>query len=386
MMEDLNRVSQAALSAANSDSSLDELDKISSIARATAEARKAEIDAKNATKILSNEFWKTWTSLLIPIASLLTVLATVYIQNKQLLLTRQQIEDTEWRDFLGSMRNSQNSAISDVTFVPRLKSFLPSETYGAQAVDVGKRLMGNLTDKAGFDDLYDTLFPVEKDITLHDITDILKNLQRTDAYLQTACSPVDPVLSTPPEFSSWGYCVDTITDEQALSYLKNYGGKDVVMQARKNSFATTYEEKKLSNEIASIIKRQTSKNGFDLSGLVFEYGDFSSVNFSSSDLTNSSFDNCDLSMTEVTPGKSLNTDFNTSNWWDAKAISRTILEDLIANRFPGFFKGEEIHVHKGFSQDYYLQQINRLCRVDELDCSKLLKPYKEESLHIKDDL
>jgi hypothetical protein len=39
MMEDLNRVSQAALSAANSDSSLDELDKISSIARATADAK-----------------------------------------------------------------------------------------------------------------------------------------------------------------------------------------------------------------------------------------------------------------------------------------------------------------------------------------------------------
>jgi uncharacterized protein YjbI with pentapeptide repeats len=384
-MDDVNDLSRAALSTINQNSSLDDLDKVSSIAKAAAEAKKADLETKNAGRILSIEFWKTLTGIFIPIASLLTVVATVYIQSRQLMLTSHQIEDTQWRDFLDSIRKTQNVAISDVTFVPRLKSFLRSETYGLQATDVGKRLMGNLTDKPSFDDLFDTLFPHGANFTLADITDILKNLHRTDLSIEAACNPIDPTLHIPSEFNPWGYCVNIITDEQALGFLKNYAGREAVMQARKNGSATESEEKRLYGTVASLLKERADKSEVDLTDLVFDGGDFSSVDFSLSDLSGSQFNACNLSMAQVTPIASLNTNFNTSNWWDARTISRPILEKLITDSFPGNYKGEVLHVLKGFNQEYYSEQVKRLCRADGFDCSTSSIPYNRDYFTAKED-
>jgi hypothetical protein len=175
------------------------------------------------------------------------------LDSVKVTLSRQQLEDTQWREFLESINNSPNAAISEVTFVPRLKSFLHSNVYNIQVVDIAKRLLGQLTDRPSFDDLFDVVFPTESSISLNDMKDVLKVLQRTDIAIQIACNPTDQAfqaLQIPTGFYPWGLCTtDGITDQEALNYLKNYPDKGKVIQARRGSKATADEEYDVTRRI-----------------------------------------------------------------------------------------------------------------------------------------
>lgn len=58
-------------------------------------------------------------------------------------------------------------------------------------MDVAKRLLGQLTDRAGFDELFGVVFPEDSDVSLDDMKDVLNSLQRTDIAIQITCNPTD---------------------------------------------------------------------------------------------------------------------------------------------------------------------------------------------------
>lgn len=249
MFDDPKNLARAAFSMLTEKSALEDLEKVASIAKSAAEARKAEIESEIAKGTFWGGLGKSLSNIAVPIASIAAVVATFWIQSNQVTLSRQQLEDTEWREFLQSIK-SQNAAISEVTFVPRLKSFLHSNTYKTQVVDVAKRLLGQLTDRAGFDDLFNVVFPSGSSASLDDMRDILELLQRTDIAIQIACHPTDQAfqaLQIPTKFDPWGLCDTEISDQEALDYLKNYPGKDKIIQARRDSRTTADEEGDVTN-------------------------------------------------------------------------------------------------------------------------------------------
>jgi len=302
----------------------------------------------------------------VPLASMAAVVTTFWIQSNQVTLSWQQLEDTQWREFLGSINKSPNTAISEVTFVPRLKTFLHSNVYKIQVIEVAKRLLGQLTDRAGFDDLFDVVFPAESDISLSDMKDVLKTLQRTDIAIQIACNPTDQTFQTsqiPTSFYPWGPCNTDITDQEALDYLKNYPGKDKVIQARRDSKATADEEYDVTRRILLIVRTTLVKNketDINLNGVHLNGGNCTGIDFSRIDVTGAGFDNCDFTGAIFTPIRYENVTPSNSNWWDAAKISKEVLEIFISKYYPGNFDHQVIQAHKNFSQEYYVDRIARI--------------------------
>ena len=300
MPDDFKNLAGAAFSKLSEKSNLDDLEKVASIAKYTAEAQKAEIEAQNARSTIWGGLGKNLPNIVVPLASLAAVVTTFWIQSNQVSLSRQQLEDTQWREFLESVNKSPNSAISDVTFVPRLKSFLHSNVYNGQVVDVAKRLLGQLTDRAGFDELFGVVFPEDSDVSLDDMKDVLNSLQRTDIAIQITCNPTDQAyqaLQIPVRLSQWGLCDGGITDQQVLDYLKSYPGKDKIIQAKRDSYTTADEEYDVTRRILSIVREVLAKNKgthINLAGLHFQWGDFTGIDFSEIDLTDTFFERCNF--------------------------------------------------------------------------------------------
>ncbi len=319
MIDDPKGLVRAAFSLLSEKSTLDDLDKVGSIAKAAAEVDKAETDSKNARGTFWREVGAVFSSVAVPVAALATVVVTIWIQSNQASLSRQQLEDTQWREFLESISKSQNNAISDVTFVPRLKTFLHSNVYHDQVDDIAKRLLGRLTDKVSFDDLFNIAFPAGNTRRLSDMKDILKALQRTDIIIQITCNPTDQAflsLQIPAGLAPWGLCATDITEQEALNYLKTYPSKDKIIQAKRDSNATADEENIVTNEILRIVRNISVENNgmeIDLSGLHFSGGDCSAIDFSRMDLTDALFASCDFTKSILTPVRYQNIDLDSSN-------------------------------------------------------------------------
>jgi hypothetical protein len=146
MSKKIDELVEAALQHVNPTSSLDDIGKALEIAKTATENAKTNQELRTSVEQMRGERLKTWASILVPIVSILALLATVltqmYQQHSQLLAGRQQAEDAQWRELLATLQGGSSRAISDISLVPRLKTFFNSPTYGSQARDVSKRLMG----------------------------------------------------------------------------------------------------------------------------------------------------------------------------------------------------------------------------------------------------
>jgi hypothetical protein len=375
MPEDYNNLARAALSKLSETSNLDDLEKAASIAKYAAETHQAEIDSANSQKTAFGQLLGGIPSILVQLASLATVIATVWIQSNQINLSRQQLENTKWLTFLESVSKSQNSAISDVTFVPRLKTFLRSELYKDQVIDVAKRLLGQLTDRPGFDDLFNVVFPANSTYSINDMTDVLKSLTRTDIALKLVCNPTDETfkdLQIPVKLYDWGICDGGLKDDQVIGYLKTYPGKDKLIQARRDLFTTSDEEGEVSKRLSSAVRAFLINNkgkDVDLSGVAIEQADFSGVDLSLVDVTGASCDVCDFTGALLIPAKSEGFQPLTSSWWEADTINKTLLNTFISEYYPGYYDYERIHVNKDFNKEYYISKVMRLCRQVNIVCN-----------------
>ena len=106
--------------------SVEDLGKIAAAMKAVAETKQTEANARNKARETRLELFKSLAALLVPVVSLLALFGTIISQNKQLEASRQQLEDTEWRDLLTSLKGQSDSVYSDPTVAPRLRSFFAS--------------------------------------------------------------------------------------------------------------------------------------------------------------------------------------------------------------------------------------------------------------------
>jgi len=102
MSDKIDELVDAALKHVNPSSSLEDIGKVLEIAKSATENAKTNQEIKNSSALMRSESLKTLGSILVPIVSILALLATVmtqmYQQHSQLQASRQQSEDTEWRE------------------------------------------------------------------------------------------------------------------------------------------------------------------------------------------------------------------------------------------------------------------------------------------------
>ncbi len=85
--------------------SVEDLGKIAAAMKAVAETKQTEANARNKARETRLELFKSLAAFLVPVVSLLALFGTIISQNKQLEASRQQLEDTEWRDLLTPTRS-----------------------------------------------------------------------------------------------------------------------------------------------------------------------------------------------------------------------------------------------------------------------------------------
>jgi hypothetical protein len=184
-MTELDDLEKLLLSEATKAASLQDMSTIATALKTTAEARAALSSELTGKRAYLLELIKSFSAFLVPIVSLIALAATVIVQTKQIEATRQQVEDSEWRDLLGSLKGSSDSIYTDLTIAPRLTSFAASATYGAQAKAISIRLMGRLSNPDGFQDLFSYVFPAITSKDIPALLDVARSLTKSKRALET---------------------------------------------------------------------------------------------------------------------------------------------------------------------------------------------------------
>jgi hypothetical protein len=133
-MSELKDLEQRTLGEAAKATTVEQISVAATALKTIAEARTALNSDLTARRGYVLEVIKSLSTFLVPIVSLIALATTMVVQTQQIQATRQQTENTEWRDLLSSLKGEPGSVVlKDVTIAPRLTSFSTSTTYGGQA-------------------------------------------------------------------------------------------------------------------------------------------------------------------------------------------------------------------------------------------------------------
>jgi hypothetical protein len=378
MSEKIDELVEAALQHVNTASSLEDIGKALEIAKTATENAKTNQELRTSVEQMRGERLKTWASILVPIVSILALLATVltqmYQQHSQFLAGRQQAEDTQWRELLATLQGGSSRAISDISLVPRLKTFFNSPIYGSQAGDVSKRLMGNLTDDGAFRDIYNAVFPEVRTTKLEDLIDISRIMFRTDTELHRKCAVLSQGLVIATQYqdpSEWGVCSILLPDAAIVGIIKSVNNSAEILNTRHAATDSASELLFLSAKILLAIKQYSKEypnKHSDMSGLQIYGADAKEVDFSGIDVSRSVFSYVDFSNAKLTPSKFENFDPTNSNWWDVAEVDQGLLQELIKYRYPGYVEREPIVTTTPITKDYYVHRIEILCKPFITNC------------------
>ena len=265
MDDAFDKAVQAAISRAAASGNLDDIEKAASISKTLAEAEKSGSEAKNARRQLRLQSITSFSSILVPIVSLLALVGTIYIQGQQLRETQQQnsaqLEDTQWRDFLTTLRASKDLFESDVTVAPRLRSFFHSTRYGDQAKDISIYIMGRLTSPAGFEDLYSIAFGDVSPDVFPEVLDVARALYNTRAVVVSECRDLSSQYKLPNE-AYLGLCTREISPTDLAKALGT-SFPQRGFELRQAEFALNDEMIFMSEKIGSYLRSNYGVNSRD---------------------------------------------------------------------------------------------------------------------------
>jgi hypothetical protein len=176
-MSELEDLERRMLSEAAKATTVEDMTAIGAALKTIAEARTALSSELTGRRAYTLEVIKSLSAFFVPLVSLLALFATVVVQTKQIEAGRQQVENSEWRDLLSSMKGETDSlVVKDVTIAPRLKSFASSPTYGDQAKAVSVNLMNHLSNPDGFQELFSYVFATVSNNNYVSVIDVGRKL------------------------------------------------------------------------------------------------------------------------------------------------------------------------------------------------------------------
>lgn len=373
-MDELDSLINAAIKKASTSGTLEDINKIAEIAKASAEANKAKADVANSRAQMQLEGLKSFATFLVPVVSLLTIAFTVYIQRLQLRETQLQNEATQWREFLSSAKISPNTVQSDITFSPRLRSFFSSPTYRDQAISISKRMMGGIANPTEFKDLFGVTFGVVDTTNFADVIDVGKLLNSNMSRVYSDCNAFaddldDKTRNKIPNLAEVAPICSTSISEKTIKELGlKPAGSQALAQLRRDAAAFFYENWFLSGKLAEFLRSNykvgssPSPTTISLSDLNLRETDLSNVDFSSFDMSDTVIDFSVLKGAKLTPKKFGQTfDIRFSEWWEAQAIDQAALENFLMYEFPYYTEGEDFPSGLDVDREHYKQQIMALC-------------------------
>ena len=163
-----------------------------------------------AILLITSLYKRKWGWPLITV-TLLGLILTLYwagvfekglkgLHNHQLPVSREQNEDTQWRDLLSSFKGGSEVFYSDVTAVTHLRSFLESPRYKDEAIAIAMQVMGRLTRLDVFTALYSNVFgePVTEQ-NFQRVLEVAQALNSTRQKAEMVCSSLSTKYPTTKE-------------------------------------------------------------------------------------------------------------------------------------------------------------------------------------------
>lgn len=380
MGELLDRIGATAAAQYGGEREIPDLAAAASVLKTLAEAGKAEAEAENYQRQLRHERLKTWSALLIPLVSLLSLMGTVLFQGIQLREQTssaiRQSEDTEWRDMIATLRGPAANYASDITVPSRLQPFLDSERYRNRARDLAIRLMGNLTNLNAFVELYQATAQDGDSESLKRNIGIARALMATQTALDSECISEASSSGIPPEFP-FGVCTLMIPHDTAMTFAKMTKDPRTAFQRRQAYFALAGEIAFVGERIGEHLRQVTGKPGvspgIDLSFLSLRSVDLSGVDFSSISIRNSFFSFSKLNGSKCTPTNWDGFDIGDSEWWNCGSIDQKMLAVLLEYRYPYYDQGIFAYPSGEVTREFYEGRVAILCTSQMKACIPPLK-------------
>jgi hypothetical protein len=373
MDEALEKVRRAALEEAVATGTLQDIERAASVVKALAEAEKSASETRNARRQLSFQSITSLSAILVPVVSLLALVSTIYIQGQQLSETQQQnrtqLEDTQWRDFLTSLRGSPAVFDSDVTVAPRLRSFFNSVRYGDQARDISIRLMGRLTNAAGFKELYNIAFPVLTPDAFSKVLDVERALTATRNNVESECSNLSSKYDLPDD-AAFGLCTMALSVSNLTKHMKSEFPPRA-LERRQADAGLMDDLTFISQNITSYLKQNYSvghsekaqkKTVLNLADTSFFNLDWSNIDLSGGDLQRAFLQNVNFTNSYLRTTKYTGVWFYASNWWDAQNIDQDLLDMLIEYQYPFFVQNVAFAPLPEPTIGHYRARIAELCQ------------------------
>jgi hypothetical protein len=365
---------------ANADgASLEDINTAAGIAKAASEARKSAAEATNSNAQIRLEILKSVSTFLVPLVSFLTIAFTVWIQYLQSQETRHQDEATQWRDFLSYAKSSATTVQSDPTFSPRLRSFFSSSTYHDQAINISKRLMGEIADSGGFSDLFDVTFAQLDSDNFADVVDVEKLLYANTLKYYSTCAQFmdnlpDKIKQKVPKTTDLaGICSRAVSEKAIRDAGVDADRLKTLAQLRHDTTAFEDENNAVSVKIGDYIRNNYSIGKPHASKVIllnhlYIYGaNLSDVDFSSFDVSDTIFDSTILTRAKFTPAKLTTAaggtpvDLRDTEWWEAREIDQVALEYLVEYEYPYYFKDLQYPGNPHVDKNHYAERVMALC-------------------------
>ena len=390
MSDFLGNVERAAAAKFGNPSTAEEVQAAATLAKTISEANKAKVDAQNQLRQLQLERLKSWSVVLVPIVSLLTLLGTVIVQavqlRQQFVASRSQSEDSEWRALLSSLQGSSKNYAADITVSSRLQAFINSDRYGEQARRLAVRVMGNLTNASAFSELLSATAQIEGEDELKILLGIAKALADTRQSIEFECYNEAMSIGVAAE-APYGVCTLAISAPVAHEIARKTADSKEALARRQSYFAVGVQVATVSARIGPILRKrypvgtdQSGSKPVDLTNLYLNGTDLSGVDFSTFDLSNSFIYFSKLDGAILNPR--FGGDFGDSEWWNAKSIEQNFLKWLIGNRFPYYDRAIFGYPSGAVTREFYEARVQALCTSRMAECNPPLPFFEPPPLNI----
>jgi hypothetical protein len=348
-MSAIETLQKRALTLAGVAQSAEEVKIASEYLKTIAEHDKIVSDIKNQQKLLKSEFWKTLSTAIVPLLTLLTLAVTIYFQYAQAQLTSAANEDAQWRTVLDVMTKPPGRT-SDIVKTSSLIPFYDSKRYKSQAYAITFLLVRKLSDFTEFRTLFDNAF-------VSSSWENAADMVRLAGLLDEAYTEIN----------------EKFEDLGGIDGLKSPKKPVTLVSANHQRNDILDEEHFIANQIGDILRssRPRKNNYINFTNIPFFEANLENANFLELDISNSFFQRVNLDGAILSPIKFDHSIWNGTKWWKAKEISPEMLKYLIDNAAPyskegEFYPGEQDKPL--LMRDDYAKIVENWCKKTAVSC------------------
>jgi uncharacterized protein YjbI with pentapeptide repeats len=288
----------------------------------------------------------------------------------QLSAAREQVETTEWRDFLNSLEKHDQDILQDPTIPFRLRSFSSSPRYSKDAKLIAAIVMGKMANPEGFIQLFNFVFPNKGDIDINTMLEVARQQSTSFRVIEKSCMDRSSMFNFGKNQSN--ICWNGYTEKQVQEFgLKPEDKESTTL--RKKYIALLSQLRFISSKIPEALREQRNRRiNINASDVKLYSADFSSVDFDQIDISDTYFDHITLKKAILRPSNYKSVYFWMSNWWDAEKVDPTLLKWLMTNMYPGAH-GD---IFPNLTRAKYVGAILQLCIRSGITCSSEAVKYE----------